>query len=379
MRIALTITELHPGGAETCLVNLAGYLQGRGHQVQVWQLWPDPPSDKRSLTDQLDRWGIEWSSGGAIHARNFPRAAMWLRSELRAFQPDVVQAFLFHANLATAYAVGGLGAAFFGGVRVRQPQRIRWWLQRQASRRMHKLICVSHMVAEHCREVEGIPPGLIEVIPNGIDIRQEFREVSWGQLQLPRENPVILFVGRLDEQKGIEEFLQRADRLLVALPTHQIVLMGDGPLKTRLRHIKDQLSNSDRVHLVGWHPRAIDWMRIAQMLVLPAKYEGMPNVILEAMLAGIPAVTFNVDGVEELLNKSREQVVQPGNYDALMAAIVRLGTDAELREQCAQSNLNRVRQEFDLDLQLSHYEALYIQAAHAIQAGREANGNQPCL
>ena len=107
MRLALVITELHPGGAEKCFVHLAKFLRQRGHQVRVWQLWPAPPPGKKQLVQQLDQWDIPWSSGNATRPWHFWRATRWLQRELQAFQPDVVQTFLFHANFAGALAQTG--------------------------------------------------------------------------------------------------------------------------------------------------------------------------------------------------------------------------------------------------------------------------------
>lgn len=369
MRIALVITELHPGGAEKCCVNLACYLQARGHHVAVWQLWPEPPPERRQLTDQLDQHGVVWRSGNARSARQFLRTARWLRRELFAFQPDVTQAFLFHANLAASLAhrpfPRRLPSRLYGGARVAQPERWRQRLQRWAAGPMDKLVCVSHSVAEHCHTTEGIPADKLLVIPNGLEIPTMVKENSlcWRQLGLPEKSRVLLFVGRLTEQKGIVEFMARvAPELLKRLPEHHLVLMGDGEQATQLRWLVEQAEADARVHLVSWQPQAVDWMRIAELLVLPTRYEGMPNVILEAMAVGKPVASFDVDGVRELLGDtptSAAQIVQPLDWPALGDAIVALASDRELQLRCGRANAARVEEHFQLADQLARYEQLY--------------------
>ncbi|MEO8269353.1 MAG: glycosyltransferase [Aureliella sp.] len=369
MRIALVITELYPGGAEKCLVNLACYLQSRGHQVVVWQLWPDPPPERRQLTQRLDQHGIAWHSGGARSTWQFIQASRWLRRELIAFEPDVTQAFLFHANVAASLAhrrfPRRMSGRLIGGARVAQPQRWRQRMHRWAAGRMEKLVCVSQSVAAHCHLIEKIPNGKLIVIPNGLEIPATTTDntKSWSSLGLPKDARVLLFVGRLTEQKGILEFISRVvPDLLSRLPEHHLVLMGDGEQAEQLCAMARSLPCTARIHLVGWQSQAIEWMRAAELLVLPTRYEGMPNAILEAMSVGKPVVSFAVDGVRELLGKadtSDVQCVEPLNWPAFDNAIFALANNRDLQLRCGQANLARVEQHFQLTVQLARYEQLY--------------------
>ena len=372
MRIALVITELYPGGAERCLVNLAKFLHKRGHDVCVWQLWPTPPDDRGQLLAELESQGIRWKSCQARKATSFLRAIRQLRQELQEFAPDVIQSFLFHANVACSIAARknffsakpALTAKFFGGVRVRQPQAIRWRLQNYASRRMAKLICVSQAVAEHCETKEKIPKDRIEIIPNGIKLQSPHTPVCWSSLDLRAEQPVVLFVGRLDEQKQVIEMLKTSRNWLGALPNHQLVLMGDGPQ----RHVLENLLKGDeehfsRVHLVGWHPNPIAWMQASQLVILPAAYEGMPNVILEAMSVSKPVVSFRVEGIQELLGDDQlanRQAIKPNDFQAFANAIVEIAASQTLREQLGAFNRQRIEDHFQLDDLLERYEQLYL-------------------
>lgn len=363
MRIALTITELWPGGAEKCFANLARFLHARGHEVAVWELWPPPPEASRDITDRLDEFNIPWKSGNAVRAWHFPAACRWLRREFDTFAPDVVQSFLFHANVATAIALRGRDTPFFGGARVSQPEYVRQKLQRWASRRMHKLVCVSESVAAHCRNVEGIRPDRLVVIPNGLDtstIQESHR--NWTELGLPQEAQVALFVGRLDNQKGVIPLVESADQFLGKNERLHLVLMGKGPRQAELEAKISSSPYGKRMHLVGWQPDPIAWMQKAQMLLLPAVYEGMPNVVLEAMAAGIPVVSFEVDGVRELLGTNTHcepQIVPTQDYAAFAKAILRLADSASLRAQCGTLNQRRINDHFQLEEQLLCYEELY--------------------
>ncbi len=370
MRIGMIITELHPGGAERCFVNLACYLQQRGHQVAVWELWPAPPPEKRQLCDQLDRYQIPWRSAGATRAWDFPRLSGWLKRELQKFNPEIVQAFLFHANLAAALASRRQPWRLFGGARVSQPERFRQLAQRWAAKHMEKLVCVSHSVQAHCESREHIPPHKLTVIPNGIRLGSRSPDrsatIDLALHGLPRTAPLLLFVGRLAAQKGVRHLLEHSASLLDKLPEHQLVILGDGPLRGELQKARDKSPAASRIHLLGWQPNPLQWMEHCEQLLLPAVYEGMPNVLLEGMSLGKPVVAFDVDGIGELLGDdplAGQQIIPAGDHAGFIAAIQDFAENPELRTQCGVHNLARVQTFFDLEKQLAKYEELYAAAA----------------
>lgn len=366
MRIALTITELDPGGAEKCFVNLACFLAQQGHEVRVWQL--GPPPRETALTDQLESLGIPHTSGGASSAWDFIRTMQWLRRELAEYNADLVQSFLFHANIVTRMALRRTATLHFGGVRVRQPQYLRQRIQRWASKRMHRLVCVSQSVAKHCQEVEKIAPDKLVVIPNGIRIPPSSESLPikpTADLGLTPDDAVILFVGRLDEQKRVTELVSQSEATLAKFPNHHLVLVGEGNLRPEIERLRDASQYSERIHLLGWQPDPLGWMRRAELLVLPALYEGMPNVVLEAMAVGLPTVCFNVDGVSEALGSSdlsQLQLVHPGDFTEFFSKVEAFAQSAERRTACGAHNRARVETYFQLDGQLQQYEQLYLEA-----------------
>jgi glycosyltransferase involved in cell wall biosynthesis len=369
VRIALTITELDPGGAEQCLVHLAKHLSAHNHQVSVFALGPTPfkslgkSPNRDALTEQLDRANIPWKCGPARGVLSIFAVTRWLRAELDRFQPDIIQSMLFHGNLVTALANRGRETPLLGGARVSQTQRWRQIAQRWTASRMKKVVCVSQSVANSCEHVEGIPAQKLVVIPNGVIPSDEQVTTRPEALQgcLPStDTPFLLFVGRLSDQKGIAPLIEQADSLLEKLPDHHLIALGDGPLKDSLQNQLQTTKHGSRVHLLGWQPAAHQWMKFAKLLLLPSKYEGMPNVILEAMQSGIPVVSFNVEGVEELLGKENIQIVS-GSLSEFISRVHQLSIDSVLSSQLAADNRRRVAEDFRLDDQLAKYEELYLQ------------------
>lgn len=372
MRIALTITELDPGGAERTMVQLARYLKRRSHCVEVFALGETSGKtlgvspERTCLHEKLLQAEIPWHCGHAQGAVSLPRAVVWLKRKLAEFRPDLIQSMLFHANVVTALANRWLDLPHVGGARVAQPQ---WWRRRMqqwaTNNHMEKLVCVSHSLAQDCTTRERIRADKIVVIPNGISVpageSNPIHQKPQFLLQyLPGvDTTFFIFVGRLSKQKGIDLLLRRIDQLLQPLPQHHLVILGDGPLQNQVRSLIDHSACGNRIHTVGWHPNPLDWIRHAQAVLVPSIYEGMPNVILEAMSVARPVVALDVEGVSELLGESPQQIAAAGNLTQFIELAIALGKNPSRGNALGQANLDRVLREHRLEDKLALYEQLY--------------------
>lgn len=373
MRIALVVTELETGGAESCITELAVFLAMRGHEVRVLSLGPAPPPPRNNLVERLRAAGLDVRFGNARRLSHLLRIQSWLKRELRQFDPDIVQSMLWHANVLTSLALRTHRTRFVGGLRVSEPRRWRWPVERWCARRMSRMVCVSEQVRVHALRHEGLPAHKLVCIPNGIaDPTQTAGPPSrWSEFGLPELEHVMLFVGRLEEQKGV---LQLAEKHLLAilsgLPAWHVVLMGQGSLQPSIEQQVERHGLSQQVHCVGWQPQPMRWMEASDLLLLPASYEGMPNVLLEAMAIGRPFVAFAVDGVPQLLAEdypselASAQTAAPGDWSEFIAKLRRLSSYAALRAACGIANQQQVRKHFRLEDQLAKYEALYYTLLH---------------
>ncbi len=250
------------------------------------------------------------------------------------------------------------------GMRVSEPRSGRWWLERLCSRRMQRMVCVSDDVYQHALKKERIAKEKLTVIPNGVSaqlLEDGFTAGDWQELISPRPAKVLLFVGRLEPQKGIMQLIEHAPEILVERPDWSLVFMGLGSLQLELQSRIEALGLTKRVQVVGWQPEAPRWMKAADIVLLPAEYEGMPNVLLEAMAVGKPLVAFAVDGVRQIVSShlADVQLAAPRNWDAFVA-LTRAQIDRpELRERCGVENKEHVSKNFALSHQLVQYAKLY--------------------
>jgi starch synthase (maltosyl-transferring) len=277
--------------------------------------------------------------------------------------PELVQSLLWHANVITAYALGAKKIPLIGGVRVADPRRWRFWFSRWAANRMQKVICVSRSIRDWCEHEEQISPSRLIVIPNGVDIesiesraKDSVNHVAWKS-----EHDLLLFVGRLHEQKGIDVLIDCGDTLLSALSNFQLVIVGDGPMRSRLQAYRLGSIHKDRIHIVGQSDQVPSWVARSSLLILPTRYEGMPNVILEAMSLGKTVATMAVQGVEEILGEEwSAQAVRPNQWQEWERLVLRLASDKSECQRLGERNRERIKKDFALHEKLAQYESLYM-------------------
>lgn len=368
MDVDLLITELEVGGAEKCLTSLAEYLHHAGHRVRVISIGSRPIGKTASLVERLESKSIELHFLNGTRWRQLPRIYRELRRLVQKRRPDVAQSFLFHANVVGAMVYPKQKVPLLGGARVAEPRRWRHRIDRMAAHRMTRFVCVSHSVAKWCREVERIAPEKLEVIPNGIQVTSVNRSPDMPSIRVERQwkasDRLCLFVGRLDHQKGVDRLLTMADRLLKRLSHARLVVMGDGPLRSSVEQAIERSPYCERFHNVGWQPNPRDWMAEADLLLLPARYEGMPNVVLEAMAEGRAIACTRVEGIEEVLGEQTSaQTVDGQDVEGFEQLVIRLTEDDRWRTQIGQANRERAMSEFSLESCMRRYEELMIRLA----------------
>ena len=364
IRVALVITELNVGGAERCLVNLATGLDRTRFAPAVYSLAPRPAGDRDGLVRSLDAAGVPTQFLGATSVRHAFSAARRLRALLGQQQPHLVQSFLFHANVVATLAVQALpGICLVTGIRVADPTRWRQWLERWVSRRVQSIVCVSRSVADFCQQEAGLSPEKLVVIPNGIETSAypASSPAPLAALGIQPDRQSIACVARLHPQKGVDWLLSFSRRWLDQLPRHDLLLVGDGPQRQALQQLAVSLGIEARVHFAGWRPDVPQILAASALLVLPSRWEGMPNVLLEAMATALPVVAVRTQGVEELLGPLAEsQSVALGDRDGFVAKLVRVGQDAVEAAELGRRNRERVIQHFSLSAMVAAYERLYL-------------------
>ena len=356
--LALVITELDVGGAEKALVTLATGLDRRRWAPTVIALGPDAP-----LAAPVRAAGVPCVCLG-VDPRRPARAVARLASALRAVRPAVVQSFLFHANVAARLAAPFAGRPWVvGGLRVAERRQV-WHLrvERSTLRLASGAVCVSEGVRAFSL-ANGWPADRLTVIPNAVDPAPFDRaEASRDTLGVPDGSFLILYVGRLDVQKGLATLLDAFALALAARPDldWRLALAGDGPERDRLRGLAASLGLSDRVHWLGHRADVPALLRAADLLVLPSLWEGMPNVVLEAMAARRAVVATAVEGTVDLVRPGATGwLVPPADPAPLSAALLDAASDPARLRRFGAAGRARVEAESSPASAVRAYESLW--------------------
>jgi glycosyltransferase involved in cell wall biosynthesis len=131
-----------------------------------------------------------------------------------------------------------------------------------------------------------------------------------------------------------------------------------------LEYARRAMACGDRIAFLGRSDIVNAWMRHSEILIHPARYEGMPNVVLEAMAHGLPVVAFRVEGIAELLGDAAEAQTGPKeDWSGWVDRVIEIGRDRALRERLGAANRLRAETTFRLEDQLAHYLALWSEAS----------------
>lgn len=364
-RIALAITDLDVGGAERCLVDLATRLDRDRFDLVVYCLGPRPASEVESCVPALESAGIEVC---CLDGRSNWQAARLIGRMTRRLteqRPALLQSFLFHANLAGRIAARRAGVRrVVSGIRVAE-RHSRWhlWADRLTTGWVDRYVCVSEAVAQFTAEQGRIPLKKLVVIPNGIDLSKypATAPARHESLGIPAGRRLVTYVGRLERQKGVGWLLETAPTWLSQVPDCDILLVGKGPERPRLETLGAELGIAERVHFLGWRPDVAEILAASVALVLPSLWEGMPNVVLQAMASGLPVVATDVEGVKELLGPEAQfQTVAYGDSVGLGQSLVRVLSRPDESRQLGRRNRVRVEVEFTLRRMVAAYEELWL-------------------
>jgi len=393
MRILFFIAQFHPivGGAERQAHALARGLIRRGHELIV-------------VTRRGPGWARQEIIGGVPTARELrPRGfgplygltymSCTARSLLgRPGWPDVVHVSHIYLEAFVSVAlqrwhqapvvVRPACAGHYGDLA--RLQRFRAWPiypgPKQASvRRFIRTVARADAFVANSQEVAaelieaGFPNDRIRQIPNGVDI-EHFQprsdpSAARSALGLP-DGPLLVFVGRLDPQKGLENLLTAVEPELKKRRNLHVLLLGDGPLRRALEIRVRQSDLQERVLFKGVVPDVCPYLQAADVFALPSVGEGMPNALLEAMAAGLPCVASRIGGCTDVVTDGKDGLlVPPDQPGPLGRAVGQLLDSLELRKGLGAAARQTVVRGFSLERMVAAYEACYGEVACRRQEG----------
>jgi len=296
------------GGLEVQGWELARVWRQLGRHVSViTENYPDGPFRMDTLPDGIPclrispvRRAWPWSSLPWL------RTLHWARFQRRLAQPhQVVIASYPECVIASRLACPrrpvinncvAVSAALAAAGVVPRPGGPQQALERLAPVLADRVTVTSRMVKRQLLDLVNLPPGKIHVLPNGVDFDRSSRARPDGDLLELRSRGffVPIYIGRLSVEKGVDLALRAVARMAHRART-RFIIVGEGPHEPALRRLARQLDLTRNVVFLGKLDHPEGRLAAADALVLPSRYESFGIVLLEAMAAGVPTLTWRTD------------------------------------------------------------------------------------
>ena len=251
----------------------------------------------------------------------------------------------------------------------------RWILltaERVACACAHVVLCNSKSLRAEALALGLAPAGKLLVLgegsSNGVDVERFSPGPSAvrDKFSIPREAPVVGFVGRLTRDKGLPELIEAFDRILLAEPAAYLLLVGwfDAAEDALNAELRSRILNHPRIHCTGFVSDAAPYYRAMDVMVLPTWREGFPNAVLEAAASGIPVVTTESTGARDaVIPEVTGLLIPPGYPEAIYESVVKLLRDPERRFHMGRAGRAWVMEHYSeervLALTASYYLSLF--------------------
>jgi GalNAc-alpha-(1->4)-GalNAc-alpha-(1->3)-diNAcBac-PP-undecaprenol alpha-1,4-N-acetyl-D-galactosaminyltransferase len=340
-RLTLVVHSLALGGAERFVAMLANYWAARGEAVTVITL-DSAETDTYSLAPAVQRVGLALMGTsrtvfGALW--NNVRRVRRLREAIRDSSPEIVISATEKMNIVALLACRPLHVPVVIAERT-DPRRhrigplwslLRYWTYPWST----ALVVQTAGVKQHAgRYVRGRP---IYVIPNAVDPTVLGCPADGSSVGETREKQIVA-LGRLSFEKGFDLLIDAFSRVAITHPDWTLEIVGEGPQRAELQELIDAKHLSDRIRLSGWTEQPGAVLRRSEIFVLPSRYEGFPNALLEAMACGAAVIAFDCDsGPAEIVRHDIDGLLVPAeDVAALAAALDRLLGDPDERRRLAE-------------------------------------------
>jgi len=325
MKIIFVTATLTSGGSERVISIIANKLQERGYDVEI-----------ACLNDHIVFYPIN-EGVKVVHleevigSKFLPKKMLWLRAHVKKERPDVVIPFMVSVYTVTLLALMGVNIPVISSVR-NDPKYSNF--RKKITRRI--LLPMSSHVVVQTQQIKNYFGKNIQekatVIYNPVNERV-------FDLPVVEKEDRIISVGRLYPQKDQKTMIKAFAKIADKYPTWNLTIFGEGPERKSLEELVADLNVSKRINLPGKTQNVPEELNKSKIFCLSSIYEGMSNAMVEAICVGLPILTTNVSGTEELITEGENGfLVNVGDVKTMADALDHLIADAKLREKMAENN-----------------------------------------
>ena len=367
MRVAHVITRMILGGAqENTLLNCEDLLREHGDDVLL--VTGPPLGPEGSLLERATAHGVPTTiipeMRREIHPLRDATAYRHVRRVLADFRPDVVHTHSAKAGILGRAAARTLGVpaivhtvhgAPWHPYQSAASRRFYQACERWAARRTDAFICVADAMTDLMVAANIAPREAFTTIYSGMEVEpflsaDEHRARMRRQLGYSDEHVVVGKIARLFHLKGHEYLIAAAERVVARDPRVRFLLVGDGILRGQLAADIARRGLSDKFHFAGLVPptEIPAYLSAMDMLAHTSLREGLARTLPQALLAGKPAISYDIDGAREVVQTGETgYLLPPESIEPLADAILELAADPAMRQRLGSAGRARCRERFD--------------------------------
>lgn len=363
-RILFILPKTQQGGAETQMLYLLKGLNRSKFNVYLGLLYENDQL-KKEFGAIKDLKIINFNKKNKFDVFVYFRIAKFIRQN----QIDLICSFMGNHH---AYVPALLTSKVIaiGGIRntsardIRGFKKFREFALNKVIMKLAPYTLISNSYSAREAYVKGgVSSNDIEVIPNGVD----YSLFSRGKANLIvrefglKNKFVMGIVARLVPTKNHKDLILGFKKLLKYRKDLVLLIVGDGPERADLKSFAEELGLSKFVIFTGNRRDVADILAAMDLFVFPSKYpEGWPNVIGEAMAAGVPVVTYLVGDVKHIITNQINGIITKDNIDTFMTEVAKLMMNAKKRKLLGKNAKKTIREKFSVEKMVQRYEQAFI-------------------
>ena len=361
MNILFLTTHANTGGITSYLLTLGQGLVKEGHKVLVVSSGGDCVSRFQDAGIRHVKINIRTKSEA------HPKLLLALPLLNRLIREENIN--IIHAQTRVTQVLGyglGLGCGVKMVTTCHGFFRLRWF------RKIFPcwgdaVIAISQPVARHLHQDFAIDPQKIHLIPNGIDLDRFVMTSAQKRLDMRQKwhvggNQVIGIIARLSDVKGIDILIKAMPRVLKAIPSANLMIVGQGPEEFRLKKLTQELSLGSQVRFENTVNQTQELLPIFDVFVMPSLMEGLGLSVIEAQACGIPVVASKVGGLVDLIEEGVSGYLVDSHDPTVWAQrIIEVLKNPDGARACAQQARSNIERHFSAAIMVEETLKIYYE------------------
>jgi glycosyltransferase involved in cell wall biosynthesis len=364
-RIIFIISSLTGGGAEKVILNILKYLDRKKYNISLI-LFEYKGEYLRQIPSDVKVYDLRKKNRFSL----FKIIFLLAYNIYPKLKPDIIVSFLEYTNILTiisrkfswikpAIVISERNYASIS-LKYKKMSRLRSILVKRFYPQADKIVAVSKLVAQDLIKNYGINNEKVKVIYNGVPLK--YINSLATKKNIPEVNKnifTIIACGRLTRQKNYPLLLESFSKVVKSINANLLIL-GKGEDYYSLDRLSYNLRIKNNIKFLGFKNNPYKYIANSDLFILSSDWEGFPNVILEAMVCGVPVISTQCSaGPDEIITNKKDGLLVPVNdVDAMTEAIFKLFRDKKLRKSLGKAGRKRV-EEFRLEKMIAEYEEVF--------------------